>query len=135
MPYKGMVCASADRRALQSSSSADKGRGRRSRQASILGRCKGTIWCQSWTEDRAPAKAPRQAGRCLFNTLPVWSLSAGEVFVTSCTRACEHRVFNTCSCPIGHPSATSTSTLSISAPSSRKPSVIPSGVQSLHLLC
>lgn len=42
--------------------------GRRSRQAGILGQCKGTIWCQSWTEEHAPAKAPSQAGRCLFNS-------------------------------------------------------------------
>lgn len=69
--------------------------GRRSRQAGILGQCKGPIWCQSWTEERAPAKAPSQAGRCLFNILPVWSPSAREVFVTSWTRACERCFFNT----------------------------------------
>ena len=44
------------------------------------------------------------------------------------------RFFNTCSHLKGHTSATSASKLSISTPSSRKPSVIPSDVQSLNQL-
>ena len=69
-----MVCAPFDRRALWSSSSADKGSGSRSQRVG------GHLWpvqrdrlCQSWTEEYAPAGAPGQGGRCLFSVLPVWS--------------------------------------------------------------
>lgn len=88
-----MVCASDDRRALRVHLQLISRGGRRNRQAGILSWCQGTLWCQSWTEEHAPAKTPSHAGRYPFNTLPVWS-PLQDVFVTSWARVCKHCAFN-----------------------------------------
>lgn len=80
------------------------------------------------------SQSPKPGGKVSVQYVACVVPPAGEVFVTSWTRACGHCAFNTCSHLKGLPSTTSASTLSISTPSSRKPSVIPSDVQNLNQL-